>query len=60
MDVNPGDRAGKCHGMMKPVQYEKQSDLDYVVHQCIVCSFKKRNVLNPNDNFDVLLKLEQV
>jgi hypothetical protein len=57
VDVNPGDRASTCGGMMKPVAVEKKGDEYTVIQQCIVCGHKRKNKILKEDNFDVVIKL---
>ena len=60
VDKNPGDRAEKCGGMMKPVGFEKRGS-DYIIFQhCILCGFERKNNFTKGDDFEVLLKLSAV
>jgi rubredoxin len=57
VDNNPGDRASKCHGKMKPVGvlYDKGN---YVIsYLCLSCGSKKRFKAAQNDNSELLLSL---
>jgi len=55
VDINPGDRAEECHGMMKPIRIEKQGKDFYIIQRCEKCGFEKRNKQSPNDDFDQIL-----
>jgi len=57
VDVNPGDRAGKCGGMMKPTSFEKRSKDYVIVHLCTLCGFERKNNFTKEDNFEILLAL---
>ncbi len=60
MDVIPGDRQAleTCGAMMKPVSIEGTTGPGYsVVHECVKCGHKKKNVLAKNDNVDVVLEI---
>jgi hypothetical protein len=57
VDVNPGDRASECHGMMKPIGVEIERGEHILTHQCEKCGYKKRNKTAPEDDFDDILKL---
>jgi hypothetical protein len=57
VDVNPGDRAEKCHGLMKPISLENIGDVFYIIHKCQKCGLVKRNKAQVNDNFDELIKI---
>jgi hypothetical protein len=44
VDVNPGDRASKCGGMMRPVGVETDGKRGFViVHRCERCGEVRRN-----------------
>ena len=55
VDVNPGDRASECGGLMKPVKIEMEKGEFILTHQCEVCGHQKRNKAAPNDNLKSLL-----
>lgn len=57
VDLFPGDRLNRCQGMMKPVRVENDSDKYFIVHQCVVCGFEKRNRVELKDNFDVVVEI---
>ena len=57
VDVNPGDRAAACGGMMKPVSVEVGKGGEYsIVHECVVCGYRKKNKISSEDNFDEVVK----
>jgi RNHCP domain len=44
VDIDPGDRASTCGGMMRPERVERRSGKGLVlVHRCIVCGFIRPN-----------------
>lgn len=55
MDVNPGDRASTCGGMMKPFEVQMVKGEFEIVHECRKCRHKKRNKTSLNDNLDAVL-----
>jgi len=57
VDVNPGDRLATCHGLMKPIGFEKKGQKYIILHCCLRCGFKRKNKFSDEDNFEVLLKL---
>jgi hypothetical protein len=57
VDVNPGDRAESCRGLMAPVDYEVKGAEYVVVHQCTACGAIRRNKMRPEDSMQVLLGL---
>lgn len=57
VDVNPGDRASDCQGMMRPVKVETEKG-DYVLtYLCEKCGFTRRKKVEKKDNFDEIIKL---
>lgn len=63
VDVNPGDRANECKGLMQPIHVETDSKKGFViVHKCTKCGEIKRNraahaAKNQPDDIDLLIKL---
>lgn len=57
VDINPGDRAEKCGGLMEPVAVEKGSEGYDIIHKCIVCGKKQRTKSNKSDDFDILVEI---
>lgn len=58
VDVNPGDRAATCGGMMEPVSVEGSSGSQYrICHRCIICGHEKINDANSGDSADALVAL---
>lgn len=59
VDINPGDRANDCGGLMKPVGLETDHGEYVIVHKCQKCAAEKRNKTADNDDFDELIKLNE-
>lgn len=57
VDINPGDRAETCHGLMQPVSFEVNGGDYYVTHRCQDCGFVKRNKLSQDDDLDAVVAL---
>lgn len=59
VDVNPGDRASSCQGLMTPFRIEKgDKDGEFIiVHKCVKCGYEKRNKTSENDNFEEIIKI---
>jgi len=57
VDVNPGDRAAGCGGLMEPVGAQQKSGETILVHRCVQCGHIKRNRTAPEDNFSLLLNV---
>lgn len=56
MDVNPGDRAEKCAGMMKPVGAIFKGGENIINHRCARCGFERSNKVDKADDFDIIVK----
>ncbi|HEX5430129.1 MAG TPA: RNHCP domain-containing protein [Patescibacteria group bacterium] len=54
VDINPGDRAHFCGGLMEPVGYDAKKG---ILHRCVVCKFERYNKLQENDNSDKIIEL---
>ena len=59
VDVNPGDRAAACLGLMKPIGVELDHGEYVLIHQCEKCGREKKNRVTKADNFDIILQLSQ-
>jgi len=57
VDINPGDRAAGCGGMMKPISFAEKSGEYDITHECLKCGHKKINKMSPEDNFNEMLKI---
>jgi hypothetical protein len=55
VDIDPGDRASDCGGMMEPIFVGYEKDAFYIIHECAKCGIKKKNIASPEDNTDVLI-----
>ena len=57
VDINPGDRASLCGGMMKPVSVETEKGEYVLIFLCEKCAFTRRKKVEINDDFDEILKI---
>lgn len=58
VDINPGDRACTCKGLLKPIQIEKgKKDTLKIVYCCTKCNMIKRNKMAIDDNYDKILEI---
>jgi hypothetical protein len=57
VDVNPGDRAATCRGMMEPVALAQKRGELVLVHECRTCGLVRRNRTCPQDDREALLRL---
>jgi rubrerythrin len=57
VDINPGDRASSCGGLMKPVSIEGSVGKYRVVHKCIVCGYEKPNKIAEIDDIKTIVSV---
>ncbi len=57
VDINPGDRAALCSGMMEPVALEGSTPKYLILHRCVSCGFEKRNGVHSADDTAALLAI---
>lgn len=58
VDINPGDRANECKGLLKPVDIEKNKKAEYkIIYKCIKCGAMHKNIAAKDDSFDEILKI---
>ncbi len=57
VDINPGDRAEKCCGMMDPIKIDFEKREYFINHKCIKCGYRRRKVVEKNDDFDTVIAI---
>ena len=58
VDINPGDRAEQCHGILEPIRAEWNSKKGYVIiFQCKKCGAIRKNKAAEDDNMDLIIEL---
>ncbi len=57
VDINPGDRASDCCGLMEPVEVDKKSGENIITHRCLKCGHLKKNKVAENDDYDEILEI---
>lgn len=57
VDINPGDRAEECGGLMEPVSVETKNGAHMLTHCCALCGFSRRQTAHPDDNLEKIIKL---
>lgn len=55
VDVNPGDRASRCGGLMQPVAVEQKRGRYVLLHRCMRCGLERRNRVADVDDFERVL-----
>lgn len=59
VDINPGDRACDCQGLMKPVRIEKNKKGLIIIHRCQKCGKEKRNKVDEKDDFEHIIRIQK-
>ena len=58
IDINPGDRQEKCHGLLEPIGLEINNKKGYVIiFKCQKCGAIRKNKAAEDDNKELLIKL---
>jgi hypothetical protein len=57
VDVNPGDRAETCGGLMEPIDIENKKGQYVVIQRCQKCGAIRKNKTADNDDFSMILKI---
>ena len=58
LDINPGDRASECRGLMEPISAEPDPKKGYVIiHKCTKCGAERNNKMQSDDDTALLIKL---
>lgn len=57
VDVNPGDRACECHGLMVPIAYERKGGAEVIVQRCKKCGHVRKNKVCAQDDRDAVIAL---
>ena len=57
VDINPGDRAAECKGMMKPIGIALKNGENIIAHRCVTCGFERNNKIQSDDDQTKILEL---
>ena len=58
VDINPGDRAENCHGMLEPIGIENNPKKGYVIiYKCKKCGAIRKNIAAKDDNMKLIIKV---
>lgn len=57
VDINPGDRANDCCGLLKPIAIEKFKDTFKIVYKCTKCNQIHKNVIANDDDMNLIIEL---
>ncbi len=57
IDINPGDRANDCKGLLKPIDIEKFKDTYKIIYKCEKCNELHKNIIANDDDMDKIIEL---
>ena len=57
VDINPGDRANKCRGLLRPIDIENFKNTYKIIYKCEKCNKIHRNIVATDDNFNEIINL---
>ena len=57
VDINPGDRANECKGLLKPVGIENFKDTYKILYKCTKCNKEHKNIMANDDDMDLIINL---
>lgn len=57
LDINPGDRANNCHGLMEPIGIEKFKNTFKINYRCLKCGQLHKNIMLDDDNMEEIIRL---
>jgi len=57
VDIEPGDRAEKCGGLMEPIGVETKSGEHILTHRCAICGATRRQTASRDDAFEKIIVL---
>lgn len=60
VDINPGDRENKCHGLLEPIAVEKYRDTYKIIYKCQKCGEIHKNILHKDDDFTKIVELSVI
>lgn len=60
VDINPGDRKNKCHGLLEPIAVEKYRDTYKIIYKCQKCGEIHKNILHKDDDFTKIVELSVI
>lgn len=57
VDINPGDRANLCQGLLKPIDIEKFKNTYKIIYECTKCHQQKKNIMANDDNINKIIEI---
>ncbi len=59
VDINPGDRANECKGLLRPVGIEKFKDTFKILYICQKCKEQHKNVMAKDDDINKVIEISK-
>lgn len=60
VDINPGDRANECKGLLIPTGIEKFKDTYKITYECKKCKTPHKNIVAKDDDMNEIIKISQI
>ena len=60
VDINPGDRANNCRGLLQPIGIEKFKDTYKIIYKCEKCKKTHKNIIAKDDDMNEIIKISQI
>ncbi len=57
VDINPGDRASTCMGLLVPIDIEKYKQTYKIIYECEKCGYKHKNIMASDDDIEQIINL---
>ena len=60
VDINPGDRANPCKGLLKPIGIEKFKDTYKILYKCTKCNKEHKNIMANDDDMNEIIIVSNI
>lgn len=60
VDINPGDRANTCKGLLKPIGIEKYKDTFKIIYKCTLCKQEHKNIIAKDDDMEKIIEISKI
>ena len=57
VDINPGDRANGCCGLLVPIDIEKFKDTYKIIYKCQKCNQEHKNIIANDDDMNEIIRI---
>jgi len=57
VDINPGDRAEQCGGLMEPLAVDSKRGQYRILFRCVKCGLERWNKAAKEDDFEMVLQI---